>query len=272
MRNITPELCKKIASGESFIYCFEINSINTTSLYLTSSSIALNIRDQIFLPNSGIHIVSGEFNDSGYDHVILEGVFEQGGITHEIDLTSSIVTIILYFVDQAQNADASQSCYYHWLTYNCNLYTKYDLSFALYLEPNTKKYEQSLLRKFSKSCRADFGDHRCMLNKFTYASHYYISEIIGSSLTVLDLDKANGYFDGGDLIFDKTQFIVKVLKQTDNVLEINQQIPDLLKDHKNIILIPGCDKKFITCCNKFDNAINFRGEPWIPEDNFLNIN
>lgn len=28
-----------------------------------------------------------------------------------------------------------------------------------------------------------------------------------------------------------------------------------------------CDKKFITCCNKFNNAVNFRGEPFIPEVN-----
>lgn len=27
----------------------------------------------------------------------------------------------------------------------------------------------------------------------------------------------------------------------------------------------SCDKKFITCCNKFNNAVNFRGEPFIPE-------
>lgn len=26
-----------------------------------------------------------------------------------------------------------------------------------------------------------------------------------------------------------------------------------------------CDKKFITCCNKFNNAVNFRGEPFIPQ-------
>ena len=26
-----------------------------------------------------------------------------------------------------------------------------------------------------------------------------------------------------------------------------------------------CDKKFITCCNQFNNAVNFRGEPFIPE-------
>jgi len=25
-----------------------------------------------------------------------------------------------------------------------------------------------------------------------------------------------------------------------------------------------CDKNFVTCCNKFNNAVNFRGEPFIP--------
>lgn len=27
----------------------------------------------------------------------------------------------------------------------------------------------------------------------------------------------------------------------------------------------NCDKKFITCCKVYDNAVNFRGEPFIPE-------
>jgi hypothetical protein len=42
-------------------------------------------------------------------------------------------------------------------------------------------------------------------------------------------------------------------------------------DHKcsiNKDLYPNgtyCDKSFRTCCNKFNNAVNFRGEPFIPE-------
>ena len=28
----------------------------------------------------------------------------------------------------------------------------------------------------------------------------------------------------------------------------------------------GCDKEFSTCCSKFNNAINFRGEPNIPRN------
>jgi hypothetical protein len=41
---------------------------------------------------------------------------------------------------------------------------------------------------------------------------------------------------------------------------------------KVIYLMSSCDKTFITCCNKFNNAVNFRGEPFIPEKNFLKLN
>jgi uncharacterized phage protein (TIGR02218 family) len=29
-------------------------------------------------------------------------------------------------------------------------------------------------------------------------------------------------------------------------------------------LVAGCDKSFTTCAEKFNNAINFRGEPHVP--------
>ncbi len=47
-------------------------------------------------------------------------------------------------------------------------------------------------------------------------------------------------------------------------------IPDYAKDAREVKIISGCDKNFITCCNKFNNAINFRGEPLIPEKDFIN--
>jgi uncharacterized phage protein (TIGR02218 family) len=31
----------------------------------------------------------------------------------------------------------------------------------------------------------------------------------------------------------------------------------------------GCDKRFATCVQKFDNAVNFRGFPHIPGNDFV---
>ena len=35
------------------------------------------------------------------------------------------------------------------------------------------------------------------------------------------------------------------------------------------MITAGCDKNIETCINKFDNAINFRGESYIPAKNLL---
>ncbi|XBG66793.1 phage BR0599 family protein [Rickettsia sp. Oklahoma-10] len=42
-----------------------------------------------------------------------------------------------------------------------------------------------------------------------------------------------------------------------------------VKDAKEVKITGGCNKFFITCCNKFNNTINFRGKPLIPEKDLI---
>lgn len=261
MREITERLKKAILNLENFVYCFEIKLERGKTLYLTSSDKLITAEDKIFEPNSGLTLTEGVFNDSAKDHIILEGIFEQGGIAKEMDLTSAEVIILLYFSGH----------FYHFVTYNCINYTKYDLTFNLWLEPETLKYEQSLLNVFSKTCRASFGDIKCKMNKGFYSFSYEITEIIGNIIRILNMDKENGYFNDGEAIIGDEVSKIKILNHFTDCIELNQVIPDHLKHSGYVKLISGCDKKFITCCNKFDNAVNFRGEPLIPEYSFLKI-
>jgi hypothetical protein len=34
-------------------------------------------------------------------------------------------------------------------------------------------------------------------------------------------------------------------------------------------LVEGCDRRFVTCCQRFANAANFRGEPYLPGNDLL---
>jgi uncharacterized phage protein (TIGR02218 family) len=34
-------------------------------------------------------------------------------------------------------------------------------------------------------------------------------------------------------------------------------------------LIEGCDRRVETCAERFGNAVNFRGEPWLPGNDLL---
>ncbi|KJV57529.1 phage conserved hypothetical BR0599 family protein [Orientia chuto str. Dubai] len=48
-----------------------------------------------------------------------------------------------------------------------------------------------------------------------------------------------------------------------SIIETNITIPKFLYNTTDIKLITGCDKTFSSCIKKFNNAINFRGEPFI---------
>ncbi|WP_239832711.1 phage BR0599 family protein [Rickettsia endosymbiont of Culicoides newsteadi] len=160
--------------------------------------------------------------------------------------------------------------YKHFVTYCCSLYTKRDLDFTLRLEPNMG-YNQSLLQSFSKKCRANFGDLKCKIDKTVYSQIYNIQEIFGRTIVISDIDKESGYFNYGDAILANGQFYSKIISHSGNVIILDQLIPDSMKCNKTVDLTIGCDKNFITCCNKFNNAVNFRGEPLIPDDNFIKV-
>ncbi|HJD56912.1 MULTISPECIES: DUF2163 domain-containing protein [unclassified Candidatus Tisiphia] len=244
----------------NFTYCFHITLQDGLELYLTESDKSLSIDGIRFMPNSGITLKEGVFNDSAQNYIILEGVFENNGVEQHYDLTQAMVRIYTSCADS----------YKHFVTYCCSLYTKRDLDFTLRLEPNMG-YNQSLLQSFSKKCRANFGDLKCKIDKTVYSQIYNIQEIFGRTIVISDIDKESGYFNYGDAILANGQFYSKIISHSGNVIILDQLIPDSMKCNKTVDLTIGCDKNFITCCNKFNNAVNFRGEPLIPDDNFIKV-
>jgi len=261
MRILPNNIRDSIAELQSFVYCFHIKLQDNTNLYLTESDRSVSIDDVIFITNSGITLKEGEFNDSSQNYIILEGIFEDGGVEQRMDLTDSIVKIYTCF----------PTGYNHFVTYHCSAYTKRDLNFTLYLESDIRLYNQPLLQSFSKNCRANFGDLKCKVDKINYNNTYNIEEIFGKTLVIGNCDKESGYFTYGDAVLGNNQFYSKILGHSREVIMLDKVIPDNMRYNKVVELIAGCDKKFITCCNKFNNAVNFRGEPLIPDEDFINV-
>ncbi|WP_017442909.1 phage BR0599 family protein [Rickettsia gravesii] len=101
--------------------------------------------------------------------------------------------------------------------------------------------------------------------------------MLKESLRILDLDKENGYYNSGQIIFSENRFNSKILSNFGDLIILEDIIPDYVKDAKEVKITAECDKNFITYCNKFNNAINlplynkFRGEPLIPKTDFINL-
>lgn len=122
---------------------------------------------------------------------------------------------------------------------------------------------------YSPLCRANFCDSRCKLSaeNFSFISHIdaMINEVTFFSEDIKN--KENGIFnygyievisgaDSGDILYIKENHEGIVILSTMPKNKLNQG-----DKYKAIV---GCDKKFETCVNKFNNAVNFRGEPHIP--------
>jgi uncharacterized phage protein (TIGR02218 family) len=234
-------------------YCFHIKFSNNREIFLTDYGNNVYHNNILFLANSGLYIKYCEFNDSAQNHIILNGIFEKNGIEEDNDLRDAEIGIFIYSNKNLTN----------FTTYYCESFTYHDLSFEIKLSSIANLYNQPLLQVFSKTCRANFCDDKCQIIEEDYSNIYEIQKIDGNIVIVTSMDKENGYYNGGVAIINDNKF--QILHHTNNILSLSGTVTSDIF----IKLIAGCDKNFETCCDKFNNAINFRGEPLTPDDSFI---
>lgn len=132
-------------------------------------------------------------------------------------------------------------------------------------------------RLFRSSCDADLGDARCGIDLGAWSGNATV--ILASDarrFTVAGLGAfASGFFERGRARFTsgplagfssavKTQRLVEGAM----VLELWTAPPALPAPGTSVLLSAGCDKRFSTCRDRFDNAANFRGFPHMPGNDF----
>jgi uncharacterized phage protein (TIGR02218 family) len=135
-------------------------------------------------------------------------------------------------------------------------------------------------RSFTASCTADLGDARCRINlgSATYRGAGSVAALRGTSSFAADglAAFAETWFDAGRLIFTggaNNGLAVEVKRhRVDDgviVLELWQAMPHAIAPGDPFIVTAGCDKRFSTCRARFHNAVNFRGFPHIPGNDFI---
>ena len=119
---------------------------------------------------------------------------------------------------------------------------------------------------YSICCRVNLGDSRCGIDLRRYSKLSHVTTAEGrNSFYSKDLEnEPDGWFNGG---------VIKWL--TGNNKDISMEIKEFtqgrcilalpmgyaIKSLNRFKITAGCDKSFTTCKDKFDNVINFRGEP-----------
>ena len=134
-------------------------------------------------------------------------------------------------------------------------------------------------RLFRATCSADLGDAACGVN--LTASAYLASGTVtrtdgALALAATGIGFADSWCTGGKLTWtgganDGLSVEIKVQRRVSGggELDLWQRTPQPILVGDTFRVTAGCDKAHATCRTKFHNALNFRGFPHMPGNDFI---
>jgi uncharacterized phage protein (TIGR02218 family) len=134
-------------------------------------------------------------------------------------------------------------------------------------------------RLFTAACSADLGDARCTidLTNAAYRGSGAVVTLSGtSSFTASGLDGFDdGWFTAGKVTFTGGanaglgMEVKSHRKDASVTIELWQAMAETIQAGDSFTVTAGCDKRFTTCHDRFNNVVNFRGFPHIPGNDFV---
>ncbi|TCP33612.1 DUF2163 domain-containing protein [Sphingomonas sp. BK235] len=124
----------------------------------------------------------------------------------------------------------------------------------------------------SPTCRAALGDARC---RVMMAGRRRYARVVASAGEVVTLDMAepeSGAYGGGTLRWCDGAAAgsrVALLASAGATVTLAEPPPHPVAAGTLVELVEGCDKRLATCARRFGNAVNFRGEPFVPGTDLL---
>lgn len=142
-----------------------------------------------------------------------------------------------------------------------------------------QQLSQTIGQLYGPECRADLGDARCgvAIAGAGFTRPAEVSAVTDRRVFTATVDTPSateGYYSGGVAIWTSgpNAGVVSEIKTwtlATSRVELFAPPPfDVAVGHEFDIR-PGCDKRLATCINRFDNVVNFRGEPFIPGLDFV---
>lgn len=140
--------------------------------------------------------------------------------------------------------------------------------------------QQPTGRLFQYTCDADLGDMRCRfdLTDPAFQVDGVIDEVVSErTFTMAGLETfSEGWFRQGLVTFSNgsaqgQRMEVKAHTKSGSIDSIELWAPACgpLIAGQGLSLTTGCDKTHATCRNKFGNAVNFQGFPYMPGNDFV---
>ncbi|HEX5516630.1 MAG TPA: DUF2163 domain-containing protein [Pseudolabrys sp.] len=143
----------------------------------------------------------------------------------------------------------------------------------------SERLAQESGRLYTATCSADVGDGRCRID-LTSPAFRGAGAVISLEATAAFIAGGldgfeDGWFTAGKLTFTSgansgLSVEVKTHRRAGAVrLVLWQAMAEPIVAGDTFLVTAGCDKRFETCRDRFNNAVNFRGFPHIPGNDFV---
>ena len=142
-----------------------------------------------------------------------------------------------------------------------------DNGFTAELAGATVALQRPVVEETSAACRAELGDERC---RVTMLGRRRFARVVACADRVVTLDTpepvANGYASGTLRWFGgRNAGLLSAIAASAGADVILRNVPAFAVEPGMLVdVLEGCDKTLATCAARFGNAVNFRGEPFLP--------
>ncbi|NBO18584.1 MAG: DUF2163 domain-containing protein [Proteobacteria bacterium] len=251
----------------SLAICWKLTLVDNSVLGFTDHTSDLTVSSQLYKAATGFSPTSIETKDKfSVDNLDVAGILDSSSIT-EADIMAGKYDFAEIEIFMVNVTDLTQGIITHrrgWL----GEVSLQNGQFTAEVRGLTQKLSQNIVELYSPTCRAIFGDARCKVNLASYTVGGTVNTVTSRQVFICNsMTQAAGYFSSGEV-----QFLTGA--NAGRRMEIkefaNKQFTLVLPMANNIApgdtfnAIAGCDKTFNTCFSKFSNAVNFRGEPYVP--------
>lgn len=126
-----------------------------------------------------------------------------------------------------------------------------------------------LMRKFNRNCGLVLYSHWCTISKTD--SNFYRDGTI-NLVSGVEIDatifgtESDGWFLGGIFKTDNGNCLQRIVYHVGSVIKIARSVSALKATH-TFRAWAGCDHLKATCKDKFNNKLNYGGQPYLPDKN-----
>lgn len=273
MRKITADLKNILSSSTTKLTtCLLITLKSGEKLGLTEFNSVIWYKGQKYHPFYGYDRSALKQNLSlESDNVHIKGVFSSKEIYAQCKKGLIDGAEISFFLIAPDRLQAKEM--YLFKGYLADIHLKdYAFEFTMHSLKSILSYG-SLTETYTPHCRAEFADERCKiaLKKWQYEGHVEKIDNIYFSFTVeFSIPPTPNFIEGGLIEWQtgKNQYCVSEIKTyniQENLIILYLPLPYPIDIKDAFTLTIGCNKTAHMCKKRFNNFLNFRGDPFIKE-------